>query len=110
MLVHAAAWQQDAARMPASPLRDGGGAREIERRGGNAHATSWRERLVRAWSAGFKIGGESWRWMQHNLPVPALVAHGLTATHAECLCTGPSQVAWRRLIRNRWQGKCPPHG
>jgi len=48
MLVHAAAWQQDAARMPASPLRDGGGAREIERRGGNAHATSWRERLVRA--------------------------------------------------------------
>jgi tripartite-type tricarboxylate transporter receptor subunit TctC len=42
--------------------------------------------------------------------VPALVAHGLTATHAECLCTGPSQVAWRRLIRNRWQGKCPPHG
>ena len=32
----------------ASPLRDGGGAREIERRGGKAHATSWRERLVRA--------------------------------------------------------------
>jgi hypothetical protein len=48
MLVHAAAWQQDAARMPASPLRDGGGAREIERRGGKAHAMSWRERLVRA--------------------------------------------------------------
>ena len=32
----------------ASPLRDGGGAREIERRGGKAHATRWRERLVRA--------------------------------------------------------------
>ena len=32
----------------ASPLRDGGGAREIERRGGKAHATIWRERLVRA--------------------------------------------------------------